>query len=358
MPFARKKHRHYLPLMPLAIEQLDVSAFDIVISSSYVAAKGVLTRPDQLHICYCHSPVRFAWDLQHQYLTETGLTAGLKSMLARVVLHYIRNWDTRSANGVDVFLTNSDFVGRRIEKFYRRRSTTLYPPVDVERFTLETEKEDYYVTASRLVPYKRIELVAESFTAMPEKRLIIIGEGPEYDRIQLKCGPNVKLVGPQPFEKLVEYLRHAKAFVFAAEEDFGIVPVEAQACGTPVIAFGRGGVMETVVAGKTGVFFHEQTVASLCDAVRRFEQDQASFDAVEIRAHAQKFNTGRFCEDLLKLVEDEWVAFNSVESRTLANAQMTFTHTTHKSGLRLRDKVAAIESGILTNPDSPTLLKA
>jgi UDP-N-acetylmuramyl pentapeptide phosphotransferase/UDP-N-acetylglucosamine-1-phosphate transferase/glycosyltransferase involved in cell wall biosynthesis len=349
MPLARSRHRHYLPLMPLAIEQLDVSAFDIVVSSSYVAAKGVLTRPDQLHVCYCHTPVRFAWDLQHQYLNETGLHSGLKSIFARAVLHYIRNWDARSANGVDVFLTNSDFVARRIEKFYRRRSTTVYPPVDVDSFTLQTQKEDYYLTVSRMVPYKRIELIAEAFTSMPDKRLIIVGEGPEFEGIKSKAGPNVKLVGHQPFDRLVDYMRHARAFVFAAEEDFGIVPVEAQACGTPVIAYGRGGVTESVIAGKTGVFFNEQTLESLCDAVTRFERDYANFDPVFIRAHAEKFNAPRFREEFLKLVEDEWITFHSVSGRRPSEDELFLSPDLAQQGLRLRSKVAAADAD--TNPD-------
>jgi UDP-N-acetylmuramyl pentapeptide phosphotransferase/UDP-N-acetylglucosamine-1-phosphate transferase/glycosyltransferase involved in cell wall biosynthesis len=345
MPLARSKHRHYLALMPLAIEQLDVSAYDMVISSSYVAAKGILTRPDQLHVCYCHSPVRFAWDLQHQYLHETGLDSGIKSMIARAVLHYIRNWDIRSANGVDVFLTNSDFVARRIEKFYRRRSTTLYPPVDVDAFTLQVEKGDYYLTASRMVPYKRIDLIAEAFTSMPDKRLIIVGEGPDFEKIKAKAGPNVKLVGHQPFDRLAEYMRHARAFVFAAEEDFGIVPVEAQACGTPVIAYGRGGVTESVIAGKTGVFFNEQTVESLCDAVSRFERDHAAFDPNVIRAHAEKYNATRFRTDFLKLVEDEWLAFNAVAGRRPSDEdELYLSPDLDEQALSLRGKVAAVEA--------------
>ena len=347
MPLARTKHRHYLPLMPLAIEQLDVSSFDIVISSSYVAAKGILTRPDQLHVCYCHSPVRFAWDLQHQYLQEMGLQTGLKSIVARAILHYIRNWDIRSANGVDMFLTNSDFVSRRIEKFYRRRSTTVYPPVDVDSFTLETEKEDYYLTASRMVPYKRIDMIAEAFTAMPDKRLIVVGEGPDFDKIKAKSGPNVKLVGHQPFDRLVEYMKHARAFVFAAEEDFGIVPVEAQACGTPVIAYGRGGVTETVISGKTGVFFHEQTSDSIRDAVMRFERDHAAFDPVAIRAHAEKFNATRFREDFLKLVEDEWMTFNAVTGRRPPEDDLFLSPDLSEQALRLRGKVATAENELL-----------
>ena len=302
LPKARTHHRHYLPLMPLAVEQLDVSDYDIVLSSSYVAAKGVLTRPDQLHVCYCHSPVRFAWDLQHQYLREQGLTRGIKSMMARMILHYLRTWDTRTANGVDVFLSNSDFVGRRIRRVYRRESTTVYPPVDLNKFTPGEEKADFYFTASRLVPYKKVDLIAEAFAKMPERRLIIAGDGPMMDRVREKAGPNVRIVGYQSDEDLLRYMRLARAFVFAAEEDFGIVPVEAQACGTPVIAFGRGGAAETVVAGETGVFFEEQTPESLIEAVERFEA-HGEWDPAEIRRHVERFSPGRFHEELAAAVD-------------------------------------------------------
>lgn len=308
LPFARSRHRAYLPLMPLAIEQLDVSDYDVIISSSYVAAKGVLTRPDQLHICYCHSPVRFAWDLQHQYLGEAGLTRGVKSLVARMILHYIRNWDTRTANGVDVFVRNSDFVGRRIAKVYRRRSTTIYPPVDVEKFTPWNEKQDFYLTASRMVPYKRIDVVVEAFSRMPDKRLIVIGEGPEYEKIRALAGPNVRLLGYQQFDRLKWYMQRARAFIFAAEEDFGIVPVEAQACGTPVIAFGRGGATESIVHGMTGWFFNEQTAHSIAEAVQAFEQ-VPNWDTNAIRASAERFGCERFREQFAALIRREWLGF-------------------------------------------------
>jgi glycosyltransferase involved in cell wall biosynthesis len=233
MPFARRRHRGYLPLMPVAIEQLDLSEYDVVISSCYLSAKGVITRPDQLHICYCHSPARFAWDMQHQYLNEVGLARGLRSALARAILHYIRDWDQRSAHGVDVFITNSQFISRRVRKIYRRTSTPIYPPVDVDSFIPSHLKEDYYVTASRMVPYKRIDLVVEAFNRMPDKRLVVLGNGPELRKIQARAGANVSMLGHQPFEVLLRHLQQARAFVFAAEEDFGIAPVEAQACGMP-----------------------------------------------------------------------------------------------------------------------------
>jgi UDP-N-acetylmuramyl pentapeptide phosphotransferase/UDP-N-acetylglucosamine-1-phosphate transferase/glycosyltransferase involved in cell wall biosynthesis len=307
MPMVRRKHRAFLPLMPLAIEQLDVSAYDVVISSSYMVAKGVMTRPDQLHICYCHTPVRYAWDMQNQCLAQSGLIHGIKSVLARIVLHYIRNWDVRSANGVDVFLTNSDFVGRRIQKVYRRKAITIYPPVDTEAYTLHDKKEDFYVTASRLVPYKRIDLIVDAFRGLPDRRLLVIGEGPEMEKLLAKAGPNVRLLGYQSPDHLRRYLQRARAFIFAAEEDFGIVPVEAQACGTPVIAFGRGGVTESVIHGQTGLLFNEQTVQSLTQAITDFETRE--WDPALIRKNAERFSVPQFRERFSRIVKTEWAAY-------------------------------------------------
>lgn len=241
LPKAKKKYQQYLPLMPLAIEQLDLSSHDIILSSSHAVAKGVLTGPDQLHISYVHSPIRYAWDLQHQYLRESGLNRGIKGLFAKWILHKIRLWDTRTANGVDFFIANSKFISRRIKKVYGREADVIYPPVDVERFKLKREKQDFYLTASRLVPYKRIDLIVEAFSKMPEKRLVVIGDGPEMSKIRKIAGANIEILGFQPNDVMEEYMMDAKAFVFAAEEDFGITPVEAQACGTPVIAFGKRG---------------------------------------------------------------------------------------------------------------------
>jgi glycosyltransferase involved in cell wall biosynthesis len=326
LPLARSRHRNYLPLMPLAIEQLDVSEYDLVISSSYLAAKGVITRPDQLHICYCHSPVRFAWDLQHQYLSDVGLTCGLRSLLVRIILHYIRNWDMHTSNGVDLFLTNSHFVSRRISKVYRRRSSPIYPPVDTDYFTLNGARDGYYVTASRMVPYKRIELIVEAFNRMPNRKLIVLGDGPEHRRIQARARQNVKLLGHQGRAVLREHLQKARAFVFAAEEDFGIVTVEAQACGAPVIAFGRGGSSETVVDGVTGVFFRQQSPEAIVDAVNRFENDQVAWDPTLIRAHAQQFNVARFREEFRQFVETRWNEFRAARLRTLAHLAPGLDH--------------------------------
>ena len=231
-PGSKKYYRSFLPLMPVAIEQFDLSEFDIIISNSYAVAKGVLTGPDQLHISMCCSPIRYAWDLQHQYLRESKKDKGLQSWLARWTLHEVRKWDYRTASGVDHFIAISKFIARRIWKVYRRESVTIYPPVNVNDFLLQEEKEDFYLTASRMVPYKRINLIVESFAAMPDKKLIVIGDGPDFDKIKALATQNITLLGYQSFDVLKEHMQKAKAFIFAAEEDFGIVPVEAQACGT------------------------------------------------------------------------------------------------------------------------------
>lgn len=308
LPFARKKYRGYLPLMPLAVEQLDMSGYDLVVSSSHAVAKGVITGPDQLHICYCHSPIRYAWDLQHQYLREAGLETGLKSWMARWSLHKMRLWDLRTTNGVDHFVANSNYIGRRIKKVYDRSATTIYPNVAVEDFSVVDNKDDFYVTASRLVPYKKVDLIVRAFAEMPDKQLVVIGDGPQMDKVKAAATPNIQVLGYQPFDVLKDHMARARAFVFAAEEDFGIIPVEAQACGTPVIAYGRGGARETVVAGETGVFFDEQNEASLQVAVSHFENDFSS-DPWRIRQHAERFSTAVFQKRFRSFVESRCQEF-------------------------------------------------
>src|SRR5918995_2627339 len=273
----RRRYRSFLPLMPLAIEQLDLSKYDLVLSSSYAVAKGVLTGPDQLHLCYCHSPMRYAWDLQHQYLRETGLDRGMRGALARWMLHRMRLWDVRTSNGVDGFIAISRYIARRIWKAYRRKSMVIYPPVDVDAFTPGGIKEDFYVTASRMVPYKRIDLIVEAFATMPQRRLVVIGDGPEAGRVRSLGALNIEFLGQQPVDVLRGQLRRARAFVFAAEEDFGIAPLEAQACGTPVIAYQKGGSVETIRGltspQPTGVFYAEQSASAIKDAVEQFERE-------------------------------------------------------------------------------------
>jgi glycosyltransferase involved in cell wall biosynthesis len=306
----RERYRTFLPLMPYAVEQFDLSPYSLVISSSYAVAKGVITGPDQLHICYCHSPMRYAWDLQNQYLQTANLATGPKSWLARLIFHYMRQWDFSSQSRVDHFVANSEFVSRRIQKTYRRTASVIHPPVSVDAFPLCTEKEDYYLTVSRLVPYKMIGLIVEAFTRMPHLQLRVVGEGPEYDRIRAKAGPNVTMLGYQSSAVVREQMQRAKAFVFAAEEDFGIVPVEAQACGTPVVAFGKGGVRETVVPGRTGLFFNEQTPESIIGTIEEFESGRHQFDPAYIREHAQSFSAERFREEFAAEVEAQWAQFS------------------------------------------------
>ena len=313
LPGARRHYRNYLPLMPLAVEQFDLAAYDLVLSSSYAVAKGVLTGPDQLHVCMCYSPMRYAWDLQHQYLRETGLDRGIRGGLTRLVLHRMRLWDLRTANGVDRFIAISHFIERRIWKLYRRDSTVIYPPVDVERFTPGSRREDFYVTASRMVPYKRMNLIVDAFTAMPERQLVVIGDGPEAKRIRARAGSNVRFLGHQPFEVLRDHLRRARAFVFAAEEDFGIAPLEAQACGTPVIAYGKGGVRETLTdldsVAPTGVYFPEQTTSSIVEAVQKFERESSRITPAACRENALRFAPERFRRELAELVDGAYDCF-------------------------------------------------
>lgn len=305
LPFARTKYRSYLPLMPLAVEQFDLSSYDLIISDSHAVAKGVITGPHQTHISYVHSPIRYAWDLQHQYLRESGLDRGLKGWIAKYLLHRMRIWDTRTANGVDYFIANSGFIAKRIWKVYRRESMVIYPPVDVEAFELCETKEDFYLTASRMVPYKKMDLIVEVFSKMPNKKLIVIGDGPDFDKIKSLAGKNVVLMGYQSFEVLRDHMQRARAFVFAAEEDFGIAPVEAQACGTPVIAFAKGGALETVVDGISGLFFNEQTVSCLQDAVEKFEKYE--WDSVKIRENSLRFSEQRFCYEMKSYVDKQLI---------------------------------------------------
>jgi glycosyltransferase involved in cell wall biosynthesis len=310
LPCARTRYRSYLPLMPLAIEQLDLSAYDIVISSSHAVAKGVITGPDQLHVSYVHTPMRYIWDLQHQYLRESGLDRGVKSYVARWLLHRLRLWDVRTSTGVDRFIANSAYVRRRIAKTYRRDAQVIYPPVDVAGFTPGGAKEDFYLTASRLVPYKRIDLIVEAFARMPGRRLVVIGDGPDRAKIERKAAPNVTLLGHKSQDVMIDHMQRARAFVFAAEEDFGIMPVEVQACGTPVIAFGKGGVLETVVPPErdnpTGLFFDEQSPAAICQAVDRYEAVADRLTAQNCRAQAMRFSADRFRRELSANIAAAW----------------------------------------------------
>lgn len=292
LPWAATRYRIYLPLFPLAVEQFDLAGYEVVISSSHAVAKGVLTDADQLHVCYCYTPIRYCWDLYHEYLREANLVRGLKGMAAKAVIHYLRLWDLAASARVDSYAAISRHVAARIRKIYGREAAVIYPPVDVDRFDLCREKEDFYVTASRMVPYKRMDLIVEAFSHMPDKKLFVIGDGPGFAGVKAMAKKNIEILGHQSDEVLKQYLQRARAFIFAAHEDFGILPVEAQCCGTPVIAYGRGGVRETVIDGRTGILFEEQTVSSLAKAVA--DSETKCFDAQEIRHNAERFSKDRF----------------------------------------------------------------
>ena len=308
LPFAKDKYRNYLPLFPLAIEQFDLSGYDVVLSSSHAVAKGVLTHSNQLHIAYVHTPIRYAWDLYHQYLRESGLDRGLKGVLAKYFLHKIRLWDASTANRVDHYVANSRYIARRIKKTYGKPSDVIYPPVDVDKFTLREAKEEFYLTASRMVPYKKIDLIVEAFS-QTDKKLLVIGDGPDMAKIKSKAGKNVELLGFADDETMADLMGRAKAFVFAAEEDFGITPVEAQACGTPVICFGRGGARETVIDGESGLYFMEQNAKELLAAVAKFEQNYDKFEPTKIRENSLKFSRARFEAEIKSYVEKKYEEF-------------------------------------------------
>lgn len=308
LPTAKSNHRKFLQLFPYAIEQFDLNDYDLVLSSSASIAKGVMTNQNQLHICYCHSPMRYAWDLYHQYLEESNF-GFLSGMYAKRVLHNIRMWDIINTNRVDIFIANSNYIKGRIKKIYNRDSKVIYPPVDVVNFKLVEQKDDYYFTASRMVPYKKIELIVKAFNNMPNKKLIVAGDGPEYKKIKSIAKSNIELVGFLKTNELKGYISKAKAFVFAAEEDFGIIPVEAQACGTPVIAYNKGGSKETVIDKETGLLFNHQTEKSIIDAVANFET--LDFNPSTIRQNAMRFSKERFEKEMRDFVTEEYKRFRA-----------------------------------------------
>jgi glycosyltransferase involved in cell wall biosynthesis len=296
-------------LFPKAIESFNLKKYKLIISSSHAVAKGVRKRKNQLHISYCHSPMRYAWDEADYYLQEANLTSGFKGKLAQYVLKYLRKWDIKSAKDVDYFIANSNHIAGKIKRIYNRHADVIYPPVDTQKFSLVIKKEDYYLTASRLVPYKRIDLIVDAFASMLDKKLIVIGSGPEKEKILSKATPNVDVIGYQEFDSLKGYMEKAKAFVFAAEEDFGIIVVEAMACGTPVIAGNYGGTSESVIDGKTGVLFPDQSVESIISAVKKFEQISESLSYSEIRTHSEKFSRYTFEHNIKEYVNEKFKNF-------------------------------------------------
>ncbi|MGN7438407.1 MAG: glycosyltransferase family 4 protein [Alcanivorax sp.] len=301
-PKVEKYYRKLLPFCPMAIEDFDLSEYDLIISSSHAVAKGVITGAEQIHVSYVHSPTRYAWDLMHHYLKESNMDRGIKGYIAKKILHKFRIWDYRTANGVDSFIANSNYIRKRIWKVYRRDAEVIYPPVNVDLFEYSDQKEDFYLTASRMVPYKRLDLIASAFALLPDLKLKIIGDGPEMSKIKAIAdkSPNIEIMGFQPTDVLRDHMQRAKAFVFAAEEDFGIIPVEAQACGTPVVAYGAGGALETVIdyrndkKNATGTFFEKQTPECVADTIKRFEAASDDIDYKNCRINAEKFAPEKF----------------------------------------------------------------
>ncbi len=314
MPRLGRAHQLYLPLMPLAIEQFDLSGYDLVISSSYAVAKGVITGPDQVHVAYVHSPMRYAWDLQHSYLRDSGLASGLKSLVARLLLHYMRLWDVRTGAGPDAIVANSRFVARRIRKIYGREAAVIHPPVTLSKAPLAVARGDHFLAASRLVPYKNVEAIVDAFRDLPHLKLVVAGDGSEAGRLRERAGPNVTFVGFVDDAELRRLMATARAFVFAAEEDFGIIPVEAQAEGTPVLALGRGGARETVLTRgphRTGLFFADPTAEAIAACLRAFVATEGEFSREACRVQAERFSAERFRQEFTTLVDEALASLRS-----------------------------------------------
>jgi len=307
-PFSKKRHRYYLPLFPLAIERLDLSGYDLIISSSHAVAKGIKTKPDQLHISYCHSPMRYAWDNAELYLNNADISTGLKGFLARSTINYLRKWDLKTASRPNYLIANSKFIAGKIKRIYNREADIIYPPVDINKFTCETGKEDFYLSASRMVPYKKVDLIVKAFSGMKDKNLKVIGEGPEFDKIKTMATSNIEVLSFND-NLLKSLLQKTKALVFAAEEDFGITVVEAMACGTPVIALNKGGTAETVIDGTTGILFDSQNVEIIKNAVHKFEKEKNIFDPIVISNHAKKFSRAVFETSIKEYVRDKSLNF-------------------------------------------------
>ncbi len=323
VPGVASSYRRFLPLFPAAMSSLQLGEFDLVISNSHAVAKGVRTSSHQLHVCYCLSPMRYAWDLRTQYLRESGLTGGIRGFAANRLLDRLQRWDRANTSRVDSFVTLSQYIADRIARAYGRPSTVIHPPVDVDYFGFDASRRpgsgDYYFTMSRFVPYKRIDLIARAFAQLPDRRLIIAGAGPDVEKIRAAAGPNVELIGRVTRDEAKSLLAGARAFLFAAEDDFGIAPVEAQARGVPVIAYSRGGTLETIRGldhdEPTGVFFNEQSEAAIAHAVRQFEENAQRIEPTACRVNAERFAERIFRDEFSAFVEREWQSFQ-VRRRT------------------------------------------
>jgi len=305
LPGAHRYHRTYLPLMPLAIEKLDLRGYDIIVSFSYATAHGITVRPGQLHICYMYTPLRYAW--QRSDLAAEKIPSSLPPIrwISRAYFHYFRTWDMAAAAGINHLVTVSQWMADCIRQIYQRQADVLYPPVDVEIFQPCSERQDFYLMASRLVSHKRVELAVDAFTKL-NRPLKIVGEGPDLARLKKMAGPNVNFLGWQPQEELAELMGQARAFVHTCGEDFGIAMVEAQSAGCPVITVDQGSAHELVQPGKTGLLYSEQTVESLSQAVEQFERGGYSFDTAGIHETARRFSRPLFLDGFHSLVIRDW----------------------------------------------------
>lgn len=308
IPGARQFHRLFLPWMPKTFESMDLDEYDLVISSCHSTSKGILTSPNTLHICYCHSPIRYVWDQSHEYRTQFKSFSPFRFIFTPL-LNKLRLWDRVAAERVDEYIANSSYVSERIRKYYGRNSTVIVPPVDLFKFSChEGEREDYYLAVGRLIPYKRFDIIVDACLAAG-KKLKIVGEGPSLKALKKRGGTKVEFLGKIPDEELKQIYQKAKALIFPQLEDFGIVPLEAMACGTPVIAYKKGGALETVTDGVSGLFFEEQTVESLVKAIKSFEKK--SWIPSEVSKSVEKFSSARFKSELLHFIEKSWKQRNS-----------------------------------------------
>lgn len=297
LPFAKKYFRHYLPLFPKAVESFDFCGYDMIISSSWAFAKGITKSQNQIHICYCHTPIRYAWDLYDEYTSNLKFP---KKMIVQLTLKYIRKWDISRLDMVDYFIANSNFVANRIKKTYNKDAIVIYPPVNTDKFTIQNNKEEYYITVSRLVPYKKTRLIVEAFNELQDKKLIVIGDGEEMEYIKSVAKSNITILGYQSQADIIKYLQNAKAFVYCAIEDFGIAPIEANSCGTPVIALNKGGTKETIQDGINGTHFEEQTKEDIIDAIYKFEGMKFDFDTIS--NNTKVYSEERFIAQFLEYI--------------------------------------------------------
>jgi len=307
MPFSKKKHQVYLPFMPVAVEQFDVSGYDLVISIESGIAKGVLTKPDTCHICYCNTPMRYLWNMYFDYL-ENEKPGFFKRNFIRYYFNYLRLWDLASAARVDYFISNSSNVAKRVLKYYNRDSEVIYPPVSLDKFQYSEDKKDFYLAVSQLVSYKRIDIAVDAFNDLG-KELVIIGDGPEKKKLMKRAAKNITFLGWQDDEVLKRHYSEAKAFIFPGEEDFGITPVEAQASGTPVIGFGKGGLLETVEENNTGLFFMKQDAESLIEALNKFESGDHEISSSKARKNAEKFDILIFEKNMKTFIMEKYADY-------------------------------------------------